>query len=296
MNTRTTLAFIVVCAGLEAMVVVGAPINATCASQSLHIISGGDARPWTHSVVYNHKEFARRHGHSYAFASENAAHPRRAYWSKIRLLLDELEAPQTDADWLLWVDDDIVFTNLGSEMLTTWQASVLSNGKALSVSEDSAKYTVLNTGMILVKRGAESRQVLSDLWKFGEGFLSNCPQSRCLHEQQALRNLYTFGRHGAPSFYSDRVLVLPQRNDAVGLNLNTFHRTSHYDACRGVQQDYEYDTPDSRWRNGDFTCHVTGMNIHMRSALLTECLEHAHGAGAFPAPSTLPAHPCGLVV
>jgi hypothetical protein len=304
---RAFLAFVAL-VGLEVALVLGAPTktddesskNATCRfSQhgAVYIISGGESRPWTQAITYNHEEYARKNGHSYRFVPGNSAAPRKPYWSKIRQLIDELANPTLPkVNWILWCDDDIVITALDSDMLGRWQHDMVAKGKDVSVSEDPAKFTVVNTGMILVRRSERALRLLQDLWRFGSGFLSNCPQDRCLHEQQALRNLYNFGVAGDPDRYKNILLVVPQRRKADDFNINTFHRESHYDPCREAYRDYDSDASHSRWAPGDFTCHVSGMNMHLRAKLLAECLEAAHGPNQFPSVTLMNSRDaCGVV-
>lgn len=260
----------------------------------LHLISGGDVRPWTASVRFNHEAFAAAHGYTYQFVEGNAASPRQAYWSKVKLLLDALTAPASGdngehtSDWVLWIDDDIVITDLAnSEMVMEWQEEMMRAGKVLSVTRDSAEFTMLNTGMILVRNTPAALQLMRELWGRGKGFLGECPQSRCLHEQQALRSMYEYGRVGSPDHYKNLIAIVPQRRmgpneGSSKFNMNSFHRRSHFDACRGRQQDFEYDSEESKWAPGSFSCHVTGMNVHLRAQLLVECLAHAHGLNGFP--------------
>ena len=106
-------------------------------------------------------------------------------------------------------------------------------------------------------------------------------QRRCLHEQEALGEMYTEAVAraatglciGGVSQDGNRrgsclpagIVVLPQRK-AGGFNLNTFLRWSHYDSSRKQLQRYDGDRPSGLWRYGDFAGHCTGLS-HVRRGL-----------------------------
>ena len=151
----------------------------------------------------------------------------------------------------------------------------------------------INTGVMLVRRDADGKRVLDELWRRATAprddgvSLAFDPQSRgCLHEQQALQEMLE-----SSAYWRARVAVLEQREDAdadadarthpdadetrVGegtsrWNLNTFLRWTHR-AEDGRTLRYDADAAGSAWQGGDFSGHCSGLSP-VRRALCVAAL------------------------
>ena len=74
------------------------------------VVSGGNRPP--HNTTYtNHRCYAKRHAIRYIYIQHDFEHSMGVYWNKFFAMKRGLEAIP-NGTWMLWVDPDILFTNL----------------------------------------------------------------------------------------------------------------------------------------------------------------------------------------
>jgi len=253
------------------------PPAVTTSRCTLKIVTGGDlpyiedAQP----VIDNQRAFAQRQGYGHEVHIGNYAHPWIGYWHKIDVLLRELQAPDPAAV-LVWMDLDMIVTdptqNMFERILNLYpdEAVILTEDAlrgSLVPGMQSAKRLV-NTGIIIVRRGPEAVRVFQTLFEYGRRVrdAAYLPQAAdTLHEQDAFSSLlggprkHVWGRH---------VAVIPQRRGSI--NLNTFARSFY-------ETRYQ-DSADVQWRAGDFTAHCTGLRKQQREWCINESITAAHVA------------------
>lgn len=242
---------------------------------SVTILSGSNKeREWTLNVTDNHERFARSQGYAYSFVNmsdwASVSKGKEAQWLKVTALSHMLR--YTSSDYVLWVDDDLVFTSR-SQFVERMIADM--HGKSLLIARD-IRLDQINTGMMLFRRGEESVSILRQLWRQSQSKLGYCKEQSCFHEQEALNNIVDKGEVCAQ--------VVNPVNDLY--NMNTMWRKSHYDESRKVPSwsksganmylDYdESDPPSQRYQMGMNTAHVSGMTPSCRAPMLKWITEYA---------------------
>jgi len=177
----------------------------------LVMLSGGDRNAaLAERVVANHAAFAARHKYAYWWYRGSLVEDRgwQPYWHKIAMLRRALiRFPAAHA--FAWIDDDIIVTNHRHDML---RSALKRTNASVIVTRDAAQFATLNTGIILVRNDAAGQAALDELWRRATAFradgvtLATDPQSRCLHEQQALQEMLK------EPHWRARVAVLAQRD------------------------------------------------------------------------------------
>lgn len=232
---------------------------------SVTILSGSNSeREWSAHVRENHKLFAESHGYRYEYAHvpewKNASTDKEPQWLKVRALLECLRG--TDSEYVLWVDDDIVFTTK-SDFVSSMAKDM--HGKSLLIARD-IRLDQVNTGIMLFRRGSESMEILGRMWEASSSRLGYCRDQSCFHEQESLNALI-----------KRKVVNAHVVNPVNELyNLNTMWRSSHYDEARKnaytgrrLYLNYnEEDPPGQRWRWGMNMAHVSGMTPSCRAPML----------------------------
>lgn len=248
---------------------------ATPAPQHTMMLMSGanrNAHGAAEQVIANHQQFAAAHGYRYWWHAGNMAAEEgvpQPYWTKIAMLRRQLrDTPHLET--LVWIDDDIVFTNGQVDMLQ--EALTRTPHGDIIVTEDPITHiTKLNTGIIIVRNTRRARDLLDELWRRASAVrhdgvsLGGDSQIHCLHEQQALAEMMEDGWPG--------IAVLAQRSPAF--NLNTFLRWSHYDAKRGQDLHFHDDKLETMWRDGDFIGHCSGLSAERRSLCVAMLLSAA---------------------
>jgi len=167
------------------------------------IMSGTNrATHFLDKIVRNQRDFAASKGCNYWFHFGNMAGQYLPYWNKIAMLrhrLRELQSPKEiqREEALVWIDDDMVFTNMKSTADGNTIQRVLDMHPQASVivTRDAMSGATLNTGIIIVRNSAESLRVLDEVWRRATAMridgvsLAYDEQSKCLHEQQALQEM-----------------------------------------------------------------------------------------------------------
>lgn len=218
-------------------------------------------------VADRQKRYASAHKYDYQAFEQNLAPGSEPYWSKIGGILKYLnkEVPTClNPEWIVWVDDDALFTNhnirieevIANQRPYSFLTSLnLANEPHVIVTKDAVSdlgwATSLNTGVLFVKNSDESRDVMKKLFEMRIDPTYNCPEQKgCLHEQQAFHDLFQKER-------LKEVKIIPQRESRFGIN--TFMRYNHYDTKRGMYLNYNSDPSINRFEEGDFITQCTGM-------------------------------------
>eukprot|EP00927_Polykrikos_kofoidii_P044004 TRINITY_DN38101_c0_g1_i1.p1 TRINITY_DN38101_c0_g1~~TRINITY_DN38101_c0_g1_i1.p1 ORF type:complete len:471 (+),score=101.71 TRINITY_DN38101_c0_g1_i1:51-1415(+) len=262
---------------------------ATSATARLKIVTGGDAAAVEASrkAILNQRRFAQRHGYAHEVHEGNCAEPWVPYWHKINVLLRELHTASAP-EVVVWMDLDVVVTNPTQKMFERILDAY--PGRSVILTEDAQRGGVVpgtatpvpgnlggreqharrlvNTGVILVRRGPDAVRVLDKLFEYGQQYreAAYSPQAvGTLHEQDAFNAL--LGGHLRHT-WSRHVAVIKQRSGSI--NLNTFAR-GHYDAS--------YKDPElSEWTVGDFTAHCTGLRKQQRAWCVDDAFDAAEVA------------------
>lgn len=193
---------------------------------------------FSNAVAQNQQKYAARYGYGYFRYTASLDPTRPEEWSKILALLDQMQTSQ--AEWLVWIDDDILFTNphITFEMLIEQYASFTPETINLIIAHDAyhERGVPINNGIFLIRNCLWSQQFLITVWIEGarRGYLI---RGQSLLEQQTMTELMM---EDANVF--SKVKIVSQRV------MNAFSRYPGYN-----------DPEDSRWRPGDFVVHVTGM-------------------------------------
>ncbi|MBI2601758.1 MAG: hypothetical protein HYW48_01775 [Deltaproteobacteria bacterium] len=231
------------------------------------VISGGDFHTQRMFPILAHHlytKFALDRGYRYSYFTENLAgidsknggKSRVPYWTKIYMILDLLEQPKNRV--IVWLDDDGILADHGEPSMIERYLKAYPE-KDLIVAWDQEEWALVNTGAMIVRNTNVVRKFFHDVLKVGEenrcwigldkktkqyvetqGTLMTCKQSRnCLHEQQALQELYIPMRrncdegstvwHRASDFprtvdtdWKQSVAIVPQWEETQSLNMNIF--------------------------------------------------------------------------
>jgi hypothetical protein len=235
------------------------------------IVSGSnEEREWSNQIRENHRMYAEFHGYRYMYAHmpgwKNISSDKEPQWLKVLVLLASLQ--DTHLQYVLWVDDDIVFTTK-SNFLSTLIDDL--HGKNLLIARD-IRLDQVNTGIMLFRRCQANINLLVRLWYASNSRLGYCRHQSCFHEQEALNTLIDNGEVDAQ--------VVNPVNELY--NLNTMWRISHFDEVRKnlrtgqhMYLDYdENDPPGQRWRWGMNMAHVSGMTPVCRATMLKWITEY----------------------
>jgi hypothetical protein len=252
--------------------------NCGNASRGITLMSGSDRNAmFIGDTVANHQAFAQRHCYDYLWHKGNKAAPRQPYWSKIAMLRHALQH-QKQQKFFIWLDDDVVITNLALDMLGR---ALREHPEDIIVTTDAnRKIASLNTGIIIVRNTKRAAELLDEVWARGlrgrRGVsLAFASQDDCLHEQEALEEMYHEGYEG--------IAVIRQRSEerlgteGQHFNLNTFLRWSHFNSKRQLHQRFPDDSADSKWRKGDFIGHCSGLSQVRRAMCVSALLASVVG-------------------
>jgi hypothetical protein len=236
------------------------------------IMSGGDYHPKTRYFPLitrqSFKSFAETRGFSFNHFMGNAASPKVAYWSKIFMILNKMEDPKNRV--IVWFDDDGI-ADKNQNMIEQYINAYPNN--VTIVATDSEFYATLNTGALIVANTKENYALYSKILEVGEEtrfnemgdwtpqYLMYCQQKYwCLHEQQAMQELYLHIKRELPSSgedcwncvqdsvrsevqdWSNYIQIVPQIDLASQRNLNLF---ADWDTTRSSFKDFSGRTDPS---------------------------------------------------
>jgi len=243
-------------------------------AEHIILVSGGDSsrtRLFPALVHEIYTKFAHDRGYRFSFFNsdmasvdaENGGRRRVPYWGKIYLILDLLEHSKNRV--IVWMDDDGIVSDRvkNRSMIEKYLAAY--PDKDLIIAWDPQEYALLNSGMLIIRNTSAMKKLFHDVLAVGEetrcwiaynslvrteGTLMGCPQSRnCLHEQQAIQELYipmkrscdsaSVEWHHATDFprhviidWKKHIALVPQWDDASHLNMNVF--------MRGIEGNFRY--------------------------------------------------------
>ena len=201
-------------------------------------------RPVLSTPMFQHLElYCTKHNYKCVLENKSLCNERSPAWSKIILLQREMKN-NADYDYIIWIDDDILITN--KEKKFDEFIDKYSCGHDICVSEDALKSYPMNTGIIVCKNNKQTLKYLQYIWKLCEKY----PQSKNggLWEQDIMTRDYLDNNNNS---FIYMVKIIPYKT------IQTFYRKQN---------------PD--WTLGDFSAHITGMNmddrIRMRDIVLQQ--------------------------
>ncbi|MES2504884.1 MAG: hypothetical protein V4534_08415 [Myxococcota bacterium] len=169
-------------------------------AKNILVITAGDLNPKRRFPLLTSPVFAslaRNNGYRFEYFSSSLSAPWVPYWNKIWMLLDRMQDSENKV--IVWLDDDGV-ASPNSDMIEQFLKAY--PDKDFIVAMDPEAWATLNTGAIILRNtkssmglllqtilvGLEDRTVKGN---FRHHHLVSCGQDEtCLHEQQALQELY----------------------------------------------------------------------------------------------------------
>ena len=194
-------------------------------------------RPELSKPIYEQLEhYCKKHNYKCVLENKSLCNERATAWSKIILLQREMKY-NPDYDYIIWIDDDILITNLDKK----FEDFIHKYDCDIFVSDDALKSYPMNTGIIVCKNNKQTLKYLQHIWKLCEKH----PISKHggLWEQDIMTKDYVENQKG------QFIKILPYKT------IQTFYRIQNRD-----------------WTLGDFSSHFTGMSLDMRIQLRDEVL------------------------
>lgn len=184
------------CASLERARALASTLLVSARQPQPCAVEGGEGE--VAKVMENHAEYARAHGMKATWTSKIVEPGYEGAWNKVAWLRAQMQAAllrQSSLDgarrrpgWLLWVDWDVVFLNLGAELpLEEYEARgirLVVGGDPAGVAQ--ADYRKLNTGVMLLRVDRWSLALLDELLHHGR---QPGRRRRALAAQKVLKNL-----------------------------------------------------------------------------------------------------------
>ena len=153
-------------------------------------------------------------------------------WSKILLLKREMKL-NSEIPYIVWIDDDILITNQNIELLKIIEENMENNNILLSAEV----VPPFNTGFIICRNNEETYNYLNRIWNHGENSkFKTIPN----WEQEIMIKDYENNK--------DHIKILP-----YGM-IQSFYRDYHL-------------PEEMKWKEGDFSAHITGMLIGRRMSI-----------------------------
>ena len=153
-------------------------------------------------------------------------------WSKILLLKREMKL-NPEIPYIVWIDDDILITNQNIELLKIIEENMENNNVLLSAEV----VPPFNTGFIICRNNEETYNYLNRIWNHGENSkFKTIPN----WEQEIMIKDYENNK--------DHIKILP------------------YGMIQSFYRDY-YLPEKMKWKQGDFSAHITGMLIGRRMSI-----------------------------
>ena len=195
----------------------------------VHVVSLSDRPSLTDLTWPTLLEFCARHHHSCTLRPRlYDGVDRAASWHKI-LLLQEVMATDKEAGVVLWVDDDVMITNPGVDILSRLRGFMEDHTTLLAVGEDVLGER-FNAGVMACKNTPDTAALLQRIWDACSPREKHTP----LWEQTCMQRMVDLP-----------IKVLPTRV------LQSFLR--------------DYNDPHTiRWQFGDFAAHISGMPLAAR--------------------------------
>lgn len=248
----------------------------------------------------NHAQYAHKWNLSHAVVSQSLVADKchnqlkktsmdcAPYWNKIQMLrewLREPKNPDVDEEWRFYFDDDMLVMNKEidphaaiDQLRGTDDTSVIIAEDVIDWQrwhfEESVPHTAVNTGAMLVRKDAQSREFFEALWAIRHTPVfrptADCPnigtcklQSKTLHEQEAFTKLLR--RH--PDLIGSIVSVVPPRGKTIAMN--TFYRagcfvrklTGWSNQAFSYEQMDQTENPSGAFQPNDWLSQVAGVPV-----------------------------------
>jgi hypothetical protein len=193
------------------------------------IVSVSDRPPLFTKTYTLLNRYAERHGYTTRLHTEVLAKERHPSWSKIPAL--KLALQDSNYDYIVWMDDDIVITNPEIPLSHFIDKYNFRKSKAtLLVSGDmpNEPSTFMNCGILYMKASsAGCMNLLDSAWAYGD--LCPLTQQNFSWEQEAFNFMYRFGNR-------DDFLIIPLPN---------FQASARFQS-----------NPAVTWKPGYFSAHL----------------------------------------
>lgn len=268
-------------------------------------------------VNANHGRYAKKWGLKHevvaknlvagkCLTSKNEAADCAPYWNKMQMLREWLAEPAKPGveEWRVYADDDMLVTNMDIDPAKA--IDQLRDGKDTSfiVAEDvidwqrwffetSDPHKAVNTGLFIVRKDAQSRQFVEEVWaqrhrpvnspvKDCENIGTCKFQDRSMQEQEAM----TIVLRNRPSYIDSVVSVLAPRDKESAnrkhLALNTFYRNGCF-RKKGETHPFTYEgmdrseNPDGAFQKGDWLTQAAGVPVWGKDLPFTQgaCIDKA---------------------
>lgn len=122
-------------------------------------------------------------------------------WNKVKLL-DRALDPETgwarNLDYVLWVDADLVFLDMGLRLEKV--AADYPKAHIFASSEHAGSTTLINSGAVMVRNSLWTRIFLQDWWNFGN--------RRLFSDQEQFDMLYESRKKSEGKSFTERVAIL----------------------------------------------------------------------------------------
>jgi len=197
-------------------------------------------RPFLSAPMFQHlEEYCSKHNYKCVLEDKVLDRERAPAWSKIKLLQREMKN-NPDIPLIVWIDDDIIITNKDikfEELISSYP--FMNTNKNILISREI--YPPFNSGILVCKNNTETYNYLQHIWELCEKYPEY--KTRPNWEQEIF----------IKDYYKDQSHIFPIPYKTI----QTFYRKQN---------------PD--WRLGDFSAHITGMNmddrIRMRDIVLKQ--------------------------
>lgn len=183
-------------------------------------------------------EYCHKHGYLCELETKTLCPDRAPAWSKILLVQREMVA-HPDVPFVVWVDDDILLTDLEHRFDDFVDGICFGH---ILLSDDMHPDHPFNSGLFVARNTVETWNYLQEIWYFG-GTQPDCMWGQ-LWEQTAML------RHTLAAGDISYLTIVPHNI------LQSFY-------CK------DYDDPNTQmtgrvWEQGDFAVHFTGMQMSDR--------------------------------
>ena len=170
-------------------------------------------------------------------------------WSKIKLLQREMKN-NPDIPYIVWVDDDILFTNHKIDFSELIKPYPFLESSGVLVSEDVI-WSPFNSGLIVVKNNEETYKYFDEIWELCEK--------------------YPDKKHNG--LWEQDIMVIHDRMVSQ-MNPNQSYITKiPHNIIQSFHRDHTLH-PDKKWKVGDFSAHFTGMTLDKRIKYRDEVLKY----------------------
>ncbi len=189
-------------------------------SRYIHtMISGGNMRPYSKAIAYNHSAFAIARDINYNFipfertstdplsisvmaflrdGKSDESDYIKPYWGKIHLLEMVLNSGMPEKKWVVWLDDDITANDFQGEPVFDQLIKASGPDTCIITAQDvwgvshGSRYSRLqnNTGIVMIQNTTDCKTLLSKwLDSHKDPIMGRGTQDITFHEQKALEEM-----------------------------------------------------------------------------------------------------------